>query len=92
MEKLIGVLSGGDMARLVLCSLMIRKPNVLVLDEPTEHLDLESIEALVEGLEGVPGTLNFVSHDRWYVAHLARTGSSRSGRGGGSRPSGDATG
>ena len=46
-EKPLGALSGGEMARLVLCSLMIRRPNVLVLDEPTNHLDLESIEALV---------------------------------------------
>ena len=70
-DKPLGALSGGEMARLVLCSLMIRKPNVLVLDEPTNHLDLESIEALVKGLEEFPGTLIFVSHDRWFVARLA---------------------
>ena len=69
--KPLGALSGGEMARLVLCSLMIRKPNVLLLDEPTNHLDLESIEALVKGLEGFAGTLIFVSHDRWFVARLA---------------------
>ena len=70
-EKRLEALSGGESARLVLCSLMIRQPNVLVLDEPTNHLDLESIEALVKGLRGYPGTLVFVSHDRWFVGRLA---------------------
>ena len=70
-EKRLESLSGGESARLVLCSLMIRQPNVLVLDEPTNHLDLEAIEALVEGLRAYPGTLVFVSHDRWFVARLA---------------------
>ena len=70
-EKRLEALSGGESARLVLCSLMIREPNVLVLDEPTNHLDLESIDALVKGLRGYPGTLVFVSHDRWFVERLA---------------------
>ncbi|MYG23773.1 MAG: ABC-F family ATP-binding cassette domain-containing protein, partial [Gemmatimonadetes bacterium] len=70
-EKRLEALSGGESARLVLCSLMIREPNVLVLDEPTNHLDLEAIEALVKGLRGYPGTLIFVSHDRWFVGRLA---------------------
>ena len=70
-EKRLENLSGGESSRLVLCSLMIRKPNVLVLDEPTNHLDLEGIEALVDGLAAYPGTLVFVSHDRWFVARLA---------------------
>ena len=70
-EKRLGALSGGESARLVLCSLMIRMPNVLVLDEPTNHLDLESIDALVKGLKAFPGTLIFVSHDRWFVGRLA---------------------
>ncbi len=70
-EKRLAALSGGESARLVLCSLMIRQPNVLVLDEPTNHLDLEAIEALVEGLRAYPGTLVFVSHDRWFVGRLA---------------------
>ncbi len=70
-EKRLGALSGGESARLVLCSLMIRLPNVLVLDEPTNHLDLESIDALVKGLKAFPGTLVFVSHDRWFVGRLA---------------------
>ncbi len=50
----------------------MEKPNVLVLDEPTNHLDLEAIEALVEGLKKYPGTLIFVSHDRWFVSRLAQ--------------------
>ncbi|MCY4398744.1 MAG: ABC-F family ATP-binding cassette domain-containing protein [Gemmatimonadetes bacterium] len=70
-EKRLAALSGGESARLVLCSLMIREPNVLVLDEPTNHLDLESIDALVKGLKAFPGTLVFVSHDRWFVGRLA---------------------
>ena len=70
-EKRLENLSGGESSRLVLCSLMVRRPNVLVLDEPTNHLDLEAIEALVEGLAAYPGTLVFVSHDRWFVARLA---------------------
>ena len=70
-DKRLGALSGGESARLVLCSLMIRMPNVLVLDEPTNHLDLESIDALVKGLKAFPGTLVFVSHDRWFVGRLA---------------------
>ena len=70
-DKRLEALSGGESARLVLCSLMIRQPNVLVLDEPTNHLDLEAIEALVNGLSTYPGTLIFVSHNRWFVGRLA---------------------
>jgi ATPase subunit of ABC transporter with duplicated ATPase domains len=70
-EKKLGVLSGGEAARLVFCRLAIEHPNVLVLDEPTNHLDLESIEALVDGLQSFDGTLILVSHDRWFVSRLA---------------------
>ncbi len=69
--KPLSALSGGEAARLVFCRLAIQQPNVLVLDEPTNHLDLESIEALVEALKRFPGTLIFVSHDRWFVSQLA---------------------
>ena len=69
--KPLSALSGGEAARLVFCRLAIQQPNVLVLDEPTNHLDLESIEALVEALKRFPGTLIFVSHDRWFVGKLA---------------------
>jgi ABC-type multidrug transport system ATPase subunit len=70
-KKRLEALSGGEAARLVFCRLALHRPNVLVLDEPTNHLDLESIEALVESLKGYPGTLIFVSHDRWLVGQLA---------------------
>ena len=70
-RKPLSALSGGEAARLVLCGLMVRKPNVLLLDEPTNHLDLESIEALAVALEEFPGTVIFVSHDRWFVDRLA---------------------
>ena len=70
-KKRLGALSGGEAARLVFCRLALQKHNVLVLDEPTSHLDLESIEALVDALKSYPGTLIFVSHDRWFVGELA---------------------
>ncbi len=70
-KKRLGALSGGEAARLVFCRLALQQPNVLVLDEPTNHLDLESIEALAESLSSYPGTLIFVSHDRWFVGRLA---------------------
>jgi ATPase subunit of ABC transporter with duplicated ATPase domains len=70
-KKKLASLSGGEAARLVFCRMTLRKPNVLVLDEPTNHLDLESIEALVKALGAYPGTLIFVSHDRWFVGELA---------------------
>ena len=70
-EKPVSALSGGEATRLIFSRLMVQKPNVLVLDEPSNHLDLESIEALVEALESYQGTLIFVSHDRWFVDRLA---------------------
>jgi ATPase subunit of ABC transporter with duplicated ATPase domains len=70
-DKKVGTLSGGEAARLIFALLAVREPNVLVLDEPTNHLDLESIHALAEALKSYPGTVIFVSHDRWFVAELA---------------------
>ena len=70
-DKPVSALSGGEATRLIFSRLMVQKPNVLVLDEPSNHLDLESIEALVEALEEYKGTLIFVSHDRWFVDKLA---------------------
>ena len=70
-EKPIQALSGGELARLDLARIMIQQPNVLVLDEPGNHLDLETIEALVSALKSYEGTLLFVSHDRWFVSELA---------------------
>jgi len=70
-EKKIGALSGGELARLDFARLSIQKPTILVLDEPTNHLDLEGIQSLASGLNNFPNTILFVSHDRWFVSQLA---------------------
>ena len=70
-EKKVTTLSGGEAARVIFARLILEKPNVLILDEPTNHLDIEAIEALSEALLQYPGTLLFVSHDRWFVSRLA---------------------
>jgi ATPase subunit of ABC transporter with duplicated ATPase domains len=70
-DKRIGTLSGGEAARLIFALLAAERPNVLVLDEPTNHLDIEAIHALVAALRAYPGTVLFVSHDRWFVSELA---------------------
>src|SRR5690606_22037579 len=70
-EKPVSALSGGEAARVVFARLAVEKPNVLVLDEPTNHRDIEAIEALTEALERYEGTLLFVSHDRHFVGRLA---------------------
>ncbi len=64
-------LSGGEAARLLLGKIVLGRHNVLVLDEPTDHLDIESIEGLLEGLLKFEGTLLFVSHDHHFVERLA---------------------
>jgi len=64
-------LSGGEAARLLLAKIAVQKPNVLVLDEPNNHLDLEGISALARDLKAYEGSIIFVSHDRWLVAELA---------------------
>jgi ATPase subunit of ABC transporter with duplicated ATPase domains len=69
--KKVGMLSGGEAARLVFARLMAEQPNVLVLDEPTNHLDLEAIHALIRALQAFEGTVIFVSHDRHFVSELA---------------------
>ena len=71
MERVTESLSGGEAARLVFARLMLEENNVLILDEPTNHLDLESIESLAETLKKYPGTLIFVSHDRYFVEKVA---------------------
>jgi len=63
--------SGGEQGRLLFARLMLQKPNVLLMDEPTNHMDMESIEALNLALDYYPGTLIFVSHDRQFVSSLA---------------------
>ncbi len=65
------VLSGGERVRCMLCKMMISGANVLILDEPTSHLDLESITALNEGLKSFKGTLLFDSHDHEFVQTIA---------------------
>ncbi len=66
-----GILSGGEAARLIFAKLMQNQHNVLLLDEPTNHLDLEAIESLENALLHYPGTLIFVSHNRWFLNRLA---------------------
>jgi ATP-binding cassette subfamily F protein 3 len=70
-EKPIRVLSGGERARLVLAGLLLQKHNVLVLDEPGNHLDVESVEALAEALITFRGTVIFTSHDRHFMHRVA---------------------
>jgi len=70
-KKPIKVLSGGEKGRMVWGSLMLGKHNVLALDEPTNHMDMESIESLQIALDKFVGTLIFVSHDREFVSSLA---------------------
>ncbi|MEZ5490884.1 MAG: ABC-F family ATPase [Gammaproteobacteria bacterium] len=70
-QKLVKVCSGGEKNRLLFGKLMMTNPNVLVMDEPTNHMDMEAIEALNLALEHYEGTLIFVSHDREFVSSLA---------------------
>ncbi|KPB03455.1 ABC-F family ATP-binding cassette domain-containing protein [Bacillus sp. CHD6a] len=69
--KPVSTLSGGEKARLALSKLMMERSNVLILDEPTNHLDLDSKEILENALIDYPGTILFVSHDRYFINRLA---------------------
>jgi ATPase subunit of ABC transporter with duplicated ATPase domains len=70
-KKPVKVLSGGEKGRMIYGKLMLGRHNVLLMDEPTNHMDMESIESLNIALEKYAGTLIFVSHDREFVSSLA---------------------
>jgi len=70
-KKKVKVLSGGEKGRMLFGKLMMHRPNILIMDEPTNHMDMESIESLNMALEMYEGTLIFVSHDREFVSSLA---------------------
>jgi ATPase subunit of ABC transporter with duplicated ATPase domains len=70
-KKSCKVISGGEEGRMLFGKLILTKPNVLLMDEPTNHMDMESIESLNTALEKYTGTLIFVSHDREFVSSLA---------------------
>jgi ATPase subunit of ABC transporter with duplicated ATPase domains len=80
--KAVRVLSGGEKGRMLYGKLILTKPNVLIMDEPTNHMDMETIEALNMALEKYKGTLIFVSHDRQFVGSLATQVLELDGQGG----------
>ncbi len=71
--KKTAVLSGGEKSRLALARLLINPPNLLLMDEPTTHLDIPSIDALIGALKNFNGTLIFISHDVYFIRELAET-------------------
>jgi sulfate-transporting ATPase len=70
-ETPIKVLSGGERRRVALCRLLLQKPDILLLDEPTNHLDAETVAWLEHHLQGYPGTVIAVTHDRYFLDNVA---------------------
>lgn len=67
----VNVLSGGERRRVALCRLLLQKPDILLLDEPTNHLDAEAVAWLERHLQQYPGTVIAVTHDRYFLDHVA---------------------
>lgn len=70
-ETPVNVLSGGERRRVALCRLLLQKPDILLLDEPTNHLDAEAVAWLERHLQQYPGTVIAVTHDRYFLDHVA---------------------